>query len=155
MNSARCLMARCHAGSGIQSCLLCCLLRIIGKVAAASLAALEGLCINGASASSAGTRPCTRMLIHLLYVSRHLQFLDNEEQRAKITDATLSQERRYMHRHRTIAAHYRFIFHQMFDCFEFPKVIVLEVRWDTLALARPRTELCTLMRKPSNGKAFR
>ena len=32
-----------------------------------------------------------------------------------------------MERHKTIAAHYRFIFRQLFDCFGFPKVIVLEV----------------------------
>lgn len=64
----------------------------------------------------------------LVNMCRHLQFLDNEEQRAKITDPTLPKERRYMHRHRTIAAHYRFIFHQMFDCLGFPKVIILEVR---------------------------
>jgi hypothetical protein len=62
------------------------------------------------------------------HVRRHLQSLDNEEQRAKITDVSLSKERRYMERHKTIAAHYRFIFRQLFDCSGFPKVIVLEVR---------------------------
>jgi hypothetical protein len=43
-----------------------------------------------------------------------------------------------MERHKTIAAHYRFIFNQLFDCFGFPKVIVLEVRLHSPPLPQTR-----------------
>jgi hypothetical protein len=61
-----------------------------------------------------------------------MQFLGNEAQRAKATDASLPREQRFLERHRTIGAHYRFIFRQAFDCFGYPKVIILEVGLQSL-----------------------